>query len=83
MHQNIVQRLTERIGQRYILFCGGAFSHQLIICCSNRAWCASGSAYRPAAPVLCQGAGQHGNLVFRPFQFNHGFMLLLAACNSW
>ncbi len=80
---HIVQRLTERIGQRYIIILRRAFSHQLIICCSNRALVCQWSAYRPAAPVLCQGAGATWQSVFSPFQFNHGFMLLLSRLQCW
>ncbi len=83
MHQHIVQRLTERMGSVISLFCGGAFSHQLIICAATVRWYASGSAYRPAAPVLVRELEQHGNLVFSPFQFNHGLCCCFAACNNW
>ena len=78
MHQHIVQRLTERIGQRYIIIlrrCIQPPAHHLL-----QQPCIGvpvGQRIVQQCQSVVRELEQHGNLVFCPFQFNHGFMLLL------
>lgn len=77
MHQHIVQRLTERIGQRYFIILRRRIqppAHHLLQqpCVGMPVGQRIVQQRRPLSELE-----QHGNLVFSPFQFNHGFMLLL------
>lgn len=78
MHQHIVQRLTERIGQRYIIIlrrCIQPPAHHLLQ--QPCVGMSVGQRIVQQRQSFVRELEQHGNLVFSPFQFNHGFMLLL------